>query len=265
MAFWGSEFIFNRTPSSIFNLYISSSSEGGEVEVEGGSNVEITTQKIFRRSKPYLLGVQQSPVLEFPIYFNCENELDAVTSGQISKWLFGHYNYKKLQIVQDDLDGVYFNCFLKDPRVYKVGNIIRGFQANVSCDSPFAWTFDKTKTLTYSVAPSAVSATFNNQSDDNYYLYPKAVITMNVTGGDVGITNTSDGSRVFSFSSLSANEVLTVDNDLEMITSSTTLNRLPNFISKKWLRFVPGTNNFTVSGNVSSIVLTYRFAKKVGG
>jgi phage-related protein len=104
---------------------------------------------------------------------------------------------------------------------------------------------------------------FNNKSDDKgAYLYPKLVITMNNSGGNVTITNSSDASRVFSFTGLLTSEVITIDNSLQQITSSTGLLRMSNF-NKKFFRLIPEINNLRFQGNIASIDMTYQFVAKI--
>ena len=103
---------------------------------------------------------------------------------------------------------------------------------------------------------------FTNKSDNSDYLYPSLVITMNSFGGDVTITNSSDANRVFEITSLTAGEIITVDNDRGMLTSSLDLRRMGSF-NKLWFRMPQGRNEFNISGNVESVVMSYDFARKV--
>ena len=73
MAFYGRDFIFNGTMSQELGLTISS--ESSEASTNAGSDVEPIIQKIYRRPKNYLLGVEQGPVLTFPISFNLGSDL----------------------------------------------------------------------------------------------------------------------------------------------------------------------------------------------
>jgi len=67
MAFIGKNFIFDSIPSENYGIVITS--EGGESSSRV-SDVELTTQRIYKRPKTYLYGVTQSPVLEFQIQLN---------------------------------------------------------------------------------------------------------------------------------------------------------------------------------------------------
>ena len=261
MAFNGKNFIFDSIPSENYGIVITST---GETSQEPLADIQPTTTRIYRRNKSFLYGVTPNPTLEFQIMFHSiDGYIDSVMFGLISQWLFGQQNYKKLQILQEDMSDVYFNCFLTKPEVIKYGNQIAGVKAVVVCDSPFAYTFDRTSTYTYVSPPSDTVLTFDNLSHDSYYLFPIVEFTMGASGGNLSILSTEE-SRTFSFTGLAANEVITVNNDLQIITSSLALLRLSKF-NKTFMRFVPGRNILRVTGSIVSLKFTYSFARKIGG
>jgi phage-related protein len=148
--------------------------------------------------------------------------------------------------------------------VIRVGNIVRGVKTTVVCDSPFYYTFPITTTYTYGSPPSSSAILFDNFTQDSGYTFPTIEITMNGTGGTATIVNSTDNTRTFQFTGLAANEVINVDNDLQIITSSLSLLRLANF-NKNFFRFLKGRNILSVTGNISQLKFTYQFAKKLGG
>jgi phage-related protein len=260
MSFWGNTFIFDDIPSETYGLYISSP-EGGMVDTTGSGDVELMTQTVFRRPKPYLLGVQQAPVLSFDVQFTSPWELMAEDIKIIQAWLFGKTDYKKLQIVQYDMQNIYFNCFLTAPRIIRAGNKIQGIAGTVVCDSPFAWAYAKSLTKTYAYTANETFL-FLNESDNSYYEYPAISATVSVYGGGFSVKNITDSNRTFTFTGLSANEVLSVDNEHCIISSSTGLLRLTNF-NQNWFRLVYGVNQLQITGNVASITFTYTPAVKM--
>jgi phage-related protein len=264
MSFYGRTFSFDGIPSENYSLTISSASSGDETSNLPG-DVKLYSEKLFRRTDEFLFGVSIEPVLEFPVVFTTDNtELTAKDLELTAKWLFGRKNYAKLRIFQEDMQDVYFDCFLVSPKIFRVGNIIRGVHAVVHCKN--AWGLTDIKTFSYSFSPPVVaqSITNNNLSDDSGYTHPTFVITMSVLGGDVTLTNTSDSNRVFAFTGLQANEILTINNSLQTIVSSTALKRLSNF-NKNFFRLKSGKNIITVDGNLSSLSIAYPLAKKIGG
>lgn len=262
MGFYAKNFIYDGIMSSEYGLSITSSSDSDSTS---GADVNLYTQQIYRRPKLYLTGVQQSPALSIPIDINVPVELSATEDSVISKWLFGSLNYKKLQIVQPDMQYVYYNCIIAGKQTKRVGNIIRGYSGVISCDSPFAWEFPKTISRSYNEHNylSVDSFVINNTSDNADYTYPTVSFTMNSYGGDLSIINSSDSNRNFLFTGLLPNEVITVDSDLQIITSSLGYNRLPNFIDYNYMRYVKGANDLVVSGNIISLSFTHQFARKM--
>ena len=264
MAFYGSSFQFDNIPSETFGLLISEINGSPVDSTMGSTSMDILNKRLYRRATPYFFGSSPSENLSFEISANALDmeEIDAETFQLIQAWLFSPRTYKKLLILQPDMESVYFNCIFNNPKIIRVGNKIVGFTATVECDAPFAWNFPKTTTYTYTNPTVDNSVVFYNGSDDKgAYLYPSTVITMNSFGGSVTITNSSDANRVFSITGLSAGEVITIDSSLQTLSSSTGLKRLSLF-NKHFLRFVPAVNNLRIQGNISSVAITVRTVAK---
>ena len=264
MPIYSSSFAYDSKPSSYFNLYVSEIGGDGSSTWNGAGSMEIYNKKLYRRSKPFFYGSAVGDNAEYELSFTSPEDIDSRTSELIQKWLFSSRSYKKLMIIQPDMQDVYMNVILNNPEVVREGNLIRGYTCTAQCDSPFGgWKFPKTKNYTYTAEVTDSTVVFNNTSDDNgSYLYPHFVITMNNAGGDIFITNQSDGNRVSSFVDLSPSEVLTVDNSLQQMSSSTDLIRMSNF-NKKFFRLVPGINQIRFQGNVANIAMTYQFVAKI--
>jgi len=165
---------------------------------------------------------------------------------------------------------IYFNCIFKDKETVRVGNIIRGYKAVISCDSPFAWEYPRQVIKTYGdIEPSVFSSfTINNTSDNADYTYPTITVTANNVGGYISLTNNDDTengvARRLYITNLPPNEIVTIDNDLQTITASPSgINLLPYFSGYKWVRYVKGKNNFYLTGNVKEITFEHEFARKV--
>lgn len=264
MAFYAKTFIYNDVPSELYSMVISSNS--GDETTNASPNLNIITQEIFRRPKPYFYGVQQTPVLEFPVSIRTtEVEITAEDAALTQKWLFGQMNYKKLRIVQPDMEDIYFNCFLVDPQIVRVGNMIRGFDAKVICDSPFAYGMTKTATYTTNFA-SDQTFTIYNSSENLYYTYPTISFTItNAANRRFTIKNTSDNNRIMEFTNLQINETITIDNDLQIVTSSTGLKRISNMSSPiNFFRLLSGVNNIVVvSGGITNFTMSYTPLKRM--
>lgn len=210
MAFWGKNFIFDNISSEYHGLRISSDSDTSTWSASG--QVELKTETIYRRPVPYIYGVQHTPVLEIPATISTtETEIPAYKANLIEKWLFGQNKYKQLRIIQDDMEEYYFNCFLLNPEIVRIGNIIRGYSFTITCDAPFAW--GETITETY-LNPTSENNdptddflngsefTFYNKSDFQGFTYP----TIKVTTLDAGINNSEGSIKLGYFSMLNTSD-----------------------------------------------------------
>lgn len=263
MSFYATRFSFDGIPSETHSLRLYSTNPETSTTLPG--DIKIYGEKLFKRTDFYFYGASIDPMLEFPVTFITDNdELTAKDLEQVSSWLFGRSTYGELRIIQPDMQDVYFECFLSDPKIYRVANIIRGVSATVKCRHP--WGLTKVKSYTHTFTPNASNAEVRhfNGSDHSGYTFPILELTVDAFGGDFSITNTSDSNRVFTFTGLQSNEIVTVNNSLQIITSSTGLRRLSNF-NKSFFRLVQGLNVLTVDGNITGLKISYAQARKIGG
>lgn len=276
MAFYADDFIFDGIPSEEYGLIITS--QDGESSTNASGHVELITEEIYRRHTPYFYGVRTSNVLKIPVSIRTtETEITAEDAAFIQRWLFGQLNYKELRIVQPDMDGMYYKCFFVDPAIIRVGNIIRGFEADILCDSPFAYQEEETVTIQ---TPSTSTLTLVNKSDDNYYTYPIVTIEVESDPQDTynyaKITNTSDNNRVFQLGSttsqLNSSEYVVINNDLQSIVSYTnstmgTLtseNRISYLQNGYFFRLVPGINNLVFDcQSIDSLTISYTPLRRI--
>lgn len=265
MSFFGLNFIYGGITGSEFGLMISNIGSEGVTEIEG-ANVEPITQSIYRNPINYLLGVKQSPALSIPITFTVRDELNATQSSLISGYLFGRKTYLPLQIVQPDMEYIYYNCILVNPVVIKVGNTIRGYKATILCDSPFAWENNTIQTFRYNDFFVRESIIVNSTSDADMPIYPKLIIKTNQFEENIKITNTRDSEFLFGISKVPPLETIVVDNRLQTATSPVSYkNYLANMegFGYNWLKLYPGINILTLEGCIDYITIISKFAKKV--
>lgn len=265
MAFFSTEFLFDGISSYDFGLFISNIDSSGVVRSPMGSGINLVTKKILRNPIEYLYGTEQGPRLEFDLSFHSSDPISAETRNIVSSWLFGQQNFKRLQIMQSDLENVYFNVLITSANAVYVGNYQIGWDCHIVCNSPFAYEFPITQTVTNSSGGVVLwSATINNISANADYTYPLLNFSTNAMGTSFSITNISDGDRVFLFDGINANETITVDNQRQIISSDTGLMRISKF-NKNFFRLIPGINSLTVLGGFSSFTVTYTPFKKIGG
>lgn len=255
------KFLFDGVLSTDYDMYIVNLNDSGVKDNMASDQMEIIQDMIYRKNKPYLYGTTQTGQLEFELTFASSKPVDRIQSAKIQKWLFGKKKYSKLQILQCDLDTVYFNCFLLKPTITSVGNLPYAFTCTVSCDAPWSWEFPKKKTFASNLFESNI--VFYNDSDDSDYLYPHNVFTLDNLTTSLKVINLSDNNRTSEITNISPNETITLDNYRQIITSSTGLNRLGNF-NKNWFRLVQGVNKLKIIGGIQASTMTYQNARKVG-
>lgn len=277
-SFFAYDFEFDDIPSHLYDLKIVTFGEGGLFSGVGSTDVNIITQRVLRKSKPYYLGRTQEPVLSFPITFGSYREISGLDRDRISAWLFGRTTYKKLYILQDDLHGAYFNCFLTKPEPQYIGALNYAISCEVVCDSPWAYLPERTISGT-SLGSTAKAFTVYNNSSEDEYLYPTVNFTIPTSAPLGGINsftliNTSDSDRTFEFTELYPEVVISVDNDLQIVqvttsqyVPSTATLGIGNF-NKQWFRMIPGANALEVYSDATDYV-TYEIKMtermKIGG
>lgn len=275
MAFYANTFIFNDVPSEFHNLYIGELGGSGEATTAASSDVTLLTQKIYRRPVPLFYGAEQMPVLQFTLSMYSPAEITAGDFSEISTWLFGQNNYKKLRICQNDMQEVYYNCFLTAPQLTRIGNTIQAITCTVTCDAPWGWKEEENIILNYDPDQYSVydDILINNESANGFYTYPTSlVIRANVFGETVTIRNVTDSNRDFIYGEINnipptyllPYEILSINNDLQTISSTLVTYPLENF-NKNFLRLVQGTNNLIITGGIQELSLKYQVAAKIGG
>lgn len=262
MSILGYYFRYDNKASKQYNLMIASIKTNTDNTTIDGEK-EYTTLFLPCNNRFVLQGVKPKEPLSFDIEFVCDNSNQAITdlqSRNIIKWLFDRQSYHKFEIFNKDYAGVYFNCYFTKPEVIQAGVGIIGYKCTVICDSPWAWETDKQTVYNITSTPCFQNYICNSDYED--YLIPNNVqITCGTTGGTVSITNIQDNNRIFQFTGLSPNEVISVDN-FGQITSSTGNKRFSNW-NGKILRFVNGVNTLNITGNITKLVIDYNNPRRV--
>ena len=260
--YFGCEFVFDSIPSRNYDLRIMDFQSSGVDSEDVGSEVDIVQKTIYRRSRPYFYGRSTNKNLEFDLTIGSADPISADDRSIINKWMLGRMDYLPFQIIQSDMSSIIFYVIFDKASAKYVGNVNRGMSFHGICRDP--WGFEEQKTLikTYSVS-AIVNETWNfmNLSANSDYLKPTLSFTMAGIGTYLNLTNITDNSRIFSFTGLSALETMTVDNDREIISSSTGLMRMSNF-NKKFFRLIPGLNQITIDGGITNLTTIYQFVKK---
>lgn len=224
-----------------------------------GSGIEMITDTIRRNARVMHISGKQAPVLQFPIEVVFDEPVDIFVFTQVKDWLLSSTDFKQLQICAEYFNTFYFNCYIESDEDLVYNGGYRGLRGTVICDAPWAWEFETT--MTYEINKTPYNFRFNNLSADTELLKP--IIEITSGGGDVSIINQTTG-KTTSFTALSAGEVVTLDNQYAVLTSSIGANRLPNF-NKIFLKFAKGMNDIQVTGKITQLVIKYENAKRIGG
>lgn len=259
MSFYGKNFLYNNISSEIYGLICASIDSSGQEASPAGNNVDIIEEYILRRETPYFYGVSYSSKLEFPVSFFSENPIPRQKVREIEKWLFGQTTYKKFRVLQEDLTDVYYNCIFTENSLICIGNQVYGFSTTAKCDASWAWG----EPITFTKTNATGSFTIVNQSDNIRYTKPTLTLTFGANQSNVSIQNTSDtGRSAMIFSTVTSGEVITINNDLQSISSNEEI--IVDRFNGKYFYLVPDTNNITISGVIATFAITYTPARKVG-
>ena len=263
MAFSGVDFLFDNQYSEGYGLKIVSINGNSTADADAGSQIEILNNSVFRKPTKYQYGVSYSEVLSFDMEVSSETPIIAINRSKIQKWLFGRMTPCKLQIIQPDLQTIYFNCFLINAKTTYIANSCYGFTFTVECDAPWGWELPK-----WHMCPSFTEIwKFYNDSDNTDYTCPLMEIKMNdsiMNNGNISLINQTDGNREMKFLNLNAKEVIKIDCSLQKIESSEK-RLLSEFFNKKFFRMLSGLNEIKITGEIDYLKMFYSNVRKVGG
>ena len=108
---------------------------------------------------------------------------------------------------------------------------------------------------------------FDNFSAEVYGLRPTIELKLSSAGNNFNIKNLTTN-REFKMENLDPNELIIVDNQNEIITSSTGLNRFKNLSKGQnqcYFSLVHGINKLECHGLLDYLKITYQFSVRLGG
>lgn len=187
----------------------------------------------------------------------------------IERWLFYSPGYWPLYLDQYDdeetgnidiVNGeekeLYLNCRFTHPEKIEGNGGVCGFKATLEADSPFAW--QDAITMTHDLDGGNefnTVFTVDVDTDINDYTYPKVTIMTGSSGGDVTISNNDDDpARLTTFSGLSANTQVVMNQEIGMISGQ----NYSKFSNKNFIRFLDGVNHIAVIGDIVSITFEWQ-------
>lgn len=260
MALKGLSIVFDGVSSEVHDLYLMGFDTKNRPTDSDLGEVDLVSDYIRTNNTHLLYGAKENKPLVFTLILSSFAELDRHDIENIQKWLFGHGQYKKLQIVQDDYVGLYFNCITSKIQKIEMNNKVYGVKCTFTCDSPYAYEFEDTITYNTKTAEEIV---FINYSSVNDYMYPKVEFMCIADKGEVSIINLDDNERETRLHDLYYGEKVIMDSNLDIINTNLTRPIADRF-NKKFLRFVEGDNTLKITGDIDKLDITYQTRRRVG-
>lgn len=217
--------------------------------------VEPVTSKPARLNRFYYGGAKFETQPSFTFTILSESPIPDSFRREIITWLLGRGEYKELIVNQNDLEGYTYRCVFTSVNIIYVRGYCCGFTVTALFDSPYAYG-TPTKVSVKGTGTAQTVTIINNSDVLDGYVYPKVSFqaTSAVSDKAISIVNQTDNPvRAFEFSTLTANEQITVDNELKIITSSVSGDKVSSF-NKNWLRLRKGANKLSVTINGTATI-----------
>lgn len=269
MSFYGDRFIFDGTPCEEFGLILYDVGSAKQSQTSFAADGNFAEDRIGRRYDPLFYGAKINGQLSFSLTFGLDPDkvtyglyLDRWDMEKISSWLTGKSGYRWLSVGDEDEGYFRYHCRISDLKVVQAGLYPQCMTCTVTCDSPYAYM--PVQEYEFNISGTS-EITFHNRSTHNGWYYPKTEITL-AGATSFSIENISDGGRVFAFTSIPAafaNATISIDNQNQVITSSTGDNLYP-YCNKKFFRLVRGDNQLKITGT-GTLKLICEFPVNVGG
>lgn len=202
------------------------------------------------RTKPYFMRVERQPLILNLSFAFLQQWNDPLIRQLVQ--LFHVDYYKPLwfgttsSATDDDLDAIYYCMYNGDFNILHDGARRGYISMEMRCNDICAYSRLR------DVNPAS-PYTFVNDGD--IAIYPELVATS--SGGTMTVNNTTN-STTLSITGLSASEVVTIDNENEIITSSLASTYRYNNHNGVFLRMEPGNNSLTWTG-LSNLVIRWRY------
>lgn len=242
--------VFDGQALDLYGLYLADTKTGIE-EYDLGANYKINSDSV--KNNIYTFGIEEDGVLEFELCLMRDYPLNQYDISEISRLLFDHKTYKKLQLITDDMEDRYVMCKLNSPKKIVFGNMCYGFRFTVVCDGQYWYENENTIGLT-----SGESINIYNDCDTNNTVDTRVTIKSNDTG-DIKIINATTGKEVV-ITSAKQGEIIEMNSRLQTIKSSMFSYTYDRF-NFEWLTLAKGYNTIAVIGN-ADVTICYRFMRR---
>lgn len=233
--------------SGVYGLRIASFDDSGGVEESQFLTPTLNITKSSRSNRFYYGGRTIDSAPQKIMSIISDRGINDINRREILSWLYKP-GFRDLVIHQPDYEGYKFRVAISDINVIYFSALCVGFSMTLNFDSIYG-----------TGKPTIVKATLDgtgkkvkilNKSDLPYqYTMPVVKFTNKVSDGELTIKNNSDTSLMeFQITDLKKNETVTIDNELQLI-SSTANDDILSYFNKRWLRLKPGMNELLITGN----------------
>jgi hypothetical protein len=247
----------------IYNFGSTTSSQG-----QFSSSIQPVEERLSTKYKTsFYKSIQNSP-LEFTMVFGADQEtianqtpLNRYDLNMIANWL-NIDGYGWLRIEQDDLDQVRYRCRISDLKILDAGKMPWALQATVITDSPFAYHLPEIK---QEIVTTSKTFSIFSRADNLGYYFPTIEINLPSGVTTISIKNTTDNNREFKITSMpnSTGMVVTIDNENQVITSSTGVN-VYQYFNYNFFRLLKGNNSIIVTASSATVKFTSEYPVNVG-
>ena len=249
----GYSFIYKYKSSENFGLLIAKIEAEDFVRI--GGDLEYVTHKNKTNPKTSIINSHYTEPMSFQMEII---SLEPITNNDwidICNWLASDKKYNRLKINNDLYEGYHMNCYMSEIEKIEFATGHHGLKVKVNCDSSFMWS-DEKETLVYDTFPTFVEIDTHQRG----YIYPEVVISVGQSGGNISVINKTDNNRTSTITDAQANEIIELMSNPKTIVGYNHKNIYESF-NKKWLRFINGTNEINIDGDIAQIEITYEKAR----
>lgn len=173
----------------------------------------------------------------------------------ITHWLFDNTQFKRLQILTEDMKDMYFMAIFKDVEYFEAGGDVCGFRATVLCDNIGAYEDKSLKR----VCNGETKMSLQCLHDGIYEITPTYEITLNTGAVDIIVNDT-----IIKLKSLAAGSTVTIDTETLIAKSSENENL---YVGDRFNLTFPtlhyGKNTIVVNGDCV-LKVKYTLVREVG-
>lgn len=250
------EFVFDGESSQSYGLYICDIAGKSQSDVSFGNKASIIEARTIGRLTPLHFGVNyHGAPLQFKLVFGRDTPVDRFEFERISLWLTGHQDYKWLQIVQPDMQHVFYKCLITELTPITVAWTPYGFEATVTCDCPYAYGREE---IIMADVDGETEITVPNMGSVREPIRPLVSFLHSGDNDTLSITNETDASRKMLLEGIpTGNYTIMIDNHNGIIRGEGVTYNFYQSFNMNFLRLLQGNNNLVVCGK-GMLVIKYR-------